>query len=433
MHESHVELDQVETDTLQHVQGGVTAAEIIHPYLEAQFLESGNLFPDEVEVAPDHALRNLDGQHIPPDARVVHPAADLLHNIAAVKIRPAQVDRLGHHEKADLRLSLHLRQHLLCHIQIQLVNQLGVFQRGNKLCWRQETLHRIDPPAQRFLIAYLPVRRPDNRLIVYFDPAFIQCPVNVRDDIAVVLVLSQHLSVKICKAGGIGSLPVISSILGPVAGQVDVCVFQPLRIDSHPHRQHGSAPGFPAVVKQRLQLLLHCFFVRHRREVIVAVSAQLILPVMFFQNFREIADQLIAFFKPVLPVEMLHAYQVEPQHHRMPALRQQALLCLFCQMEEMPHVRQFGQLIRINPVVKVFNVRFLLVPHLDKGLRQLADLIPSPVIQLRIKIAGRQFPGGGGQPLQRLGNQTQHDQQQRRADRDRHRRDNQDHLRHLLF
>ena len=85
-HEAHIELEQVKADALQHVQRGIAAAEVVHPHGEAELLEARDLLLDEIKVAADDALRDLDGDHTAADAGGVDALADLLHHVAGVEV-----------------------------------------------------------------------------------------------------------------------------------------------------------------------------------------------------------------------------------------------------------------------------------------------------------------------------------------------------------
>ena len=196
LHETHVELDEVKVDLLQHVEGGVAAAEVIHPHREAELPEAVHLRLHELEVTADDALRDLNGDHGAIDAGVVHPLSDLLHDVAGVKVGAGEVDGLGHHVEACLRLLLHLFQHLLEHVEIQLIDQPGLFERGYKLGGGKKTEGRIDPAGQRLFVADLAVGGPDDRLVVHLDPALGKRAVQVVVDIAVAVSRFQHAFIK---------------------------------------------------------------------------------------------------------------------------------------------------------------------------------------------------------------------------------------------
>ena len=133
LHKAHVELNEIKVNLLQHVQGRIAAAEVVHPDLEAQLLKTPDLFFDKLEILAEGALGDLDRQHRARDPRLVDPTANLLHDIAAVKVRAREVDGLRHEEDPRRFLLLQFLQHALDHVEVQLVDQPGFLQRGDKI------------------------------------------------------------------------------------------------------------------------------------------------------------------------------------------------------------------------------------------------------------------------------------------------------------
>ena len=76
---------------MQHIQRAEAAAEVIHPYFEAFFPETFNLPLHKIKIGTDDAFRNFNPEQARVDPGPVHTAGNLLHHIAGVKIRPAQV------------------------------------------------------------------------------------------------------------------------------------------------------------------------------------------------------------------------------------------------------------------------------------------------------------------------------------------------------
>ena len=101
----------------------------------------------------DHALGDLNVDSAAADAGAVHPAADLLHHVTGFKIRPGEVDGHGHRLQSRRLLLPHVEQHLLQHIEVQLVDQHALFQNGDEGVGHEHAVHRIKPPGQRLLIA----------------------------------------------------------------------------------------------------------------------------------------------------------------------------------------------------------------------------------------------------------------------------------------
>ena len=181
--EAHVEFQQIEFYALKNVQGRVAAPEVIHPNRKTQRLKTLHLLLHEFEVAADDALRDLDRNLVSADPRRVYPPADLLHDVARVKIRPGKVHRVRNDIQAAGALLLHLFQHSLQHIEIQPVDDPRVLQDRDKFRRRHKALHRIDPAGQSLLVANSSRDGPDDRLVVNLDPALAERLVKMRKNI----------------------------------------------------------------------------------------------------------------------------------------------------------------------------------------------------------------------------------------------------------
>ena len=129
---AHVEFDEVKFDALQDVQGRIAASEIVHPHLEAMGTEMLDLLLHVVEVAAHHALGDLHMDELAVHAGLVHHAAELLHQIAGVKIHAGEVD--GNRQTPDAAFlgGLQIPENLSHDAQIQLVDQAGLLQDRDK-------------------------------------------------------------------------------------------------------------------------------------------------------------------------------------------------------------------------------------------------------------------------------------------------------------
>ena len=74
--EVHVELDDVELIVLEHVEGGVAAAEVVEPDLIAARAESLDAVADELAVLDKRVLRDLDAQQVAREVVFLHDAFD---------------------------------------------------------------------------------------------------------------------------------------------------------------------------------------------------------------------------------------------------------------------------------------------------------------------------------------------------------------------
>ena len=343
-------------DLLQHIQRGIAAAEVVHPHWEAQLAETFDLRLHKLKVFADHAFRDLHGYHGAVDARVVHPAPYLLDHVAALKIHAGKVDGLGNQIEPGVPLSLHLFQHLLQHIQVELVDQLGFLQGGYEFPRRQEAENGIDPSGQRFLVADLSIRGANDRLVVYPDPAFSQRAIQVVYDVNVNLALFEHDLVKI-RDGGTEFTPLlIPGKLGAVTGDVDVHPFQRVRINADTNGHALPAHGGLTLLYHLAKRFIHVVLVGHRREMVAVEAANPMVPELPRQNPGQVLDCLVAHFKAILPVVVPQPDDIEIKHHGPQAFREHLVPRLLRKGEEMPHVGKIRQPVVIELVIQVVNI-----------------------------------------------------------------------------
>ena len=251
-HEAHVKFDQVKLDALQHVQGGIPAAEIVHPHLEALGAEAFDLFLDVIEIAAQQAFRDLDVDQLPIHPRRVHQGADFLHQVAGVKIRPGKVDGNGDHLAASRFHGFQIPQHLPHDAKIQLGDQHGVLQHRNKRPWHQQAPHGIVPAGQGLHVAHLAVGGTDDGLVIHLNPAFIDGPVQVVDDLLAVFLFRQHVHIKERIVGFLVVFPHVGGQPRAVAGHGDFHRLDPIRINADAEGQGFAVVRFGAVRDQRV-------------------------------------------------------------------------------------------------------------------------------------------------------------------------------------
>ena len=343
LHKAHVELDQVKADLLQNVQRGIAAAEVVHPDPEAQFLKALNLLPDEFKVAADRAFGNLDGQHRAVNSGCIDALPDLLHDVAAVKIRTGKIHGLRHRIQTGLCLLFQLLQHALDHIEIQLIDQPGFLQRGDKVGRRQEASHRVDPARQCFLVTDLPVGGAYDCLIIDRDPALCQCPVQVFDDVLLLHGILQHLLVEIPKAGFLCAAVQITGDFCPVADCPDLDAVFRYAINARTDRQCFSFIQQRTCFKQFFQPLSDALFLRQDGKMVLPETGTVLIAEVAGQQIPESPDQLIPFRKAPLVVEGLHPAEVQEENDRLFPAHPYASDAVLRKFEEIGHVGQSGQ------------------------------------------------------------------------------------------
>ena len=364
-HKAHIEFQKIEAYALKYVKRGIAAAEVVHPHGKAKPLKLCDLFLDKVKIAADDALRDFYCDFVPADARFVHAPADLLHDIAGVKIRTGQVDGMRDDIKPLRFQRFDIVQNLFQHIQIQLVNEARFLQRGNKACRRQEAAGRIDPARERLLVANLSVYRADDRLVVNLNPFPGDRPVDVLDNVLSPLRVIAQLLFVILIAGRIGPVQLIAGELCPVAGETDVLCLILVGIDADVNRD-GSAVVDILVIPQKLaQSVLQPLRHGDYRKMVSAYTAAAVIAEGANEQLCKRLQQLVALREAIFLVIKFHSVEIQIQIGGFAAAFQDFLLFGFRQLEESGHARQARQKIII---VSLFNalpqLLFQIVPVL---------------------------------------------------------------------
>ena len=343
LHEAHVEFHGVEADALQRVQRGIAAAEVVQPDREAERAEALDLLLHAVKVAADDALGDLHGDQAAVHARGVHAPADLLHHVAGVEVRPGEVDGMGDEGIAGVLHDPVLFQHLLEHIEVELVDQPRVLQIGDKAARRQDSVLRVDPARQRLLVADVSVGRADDGLVIDPDPVLGDGPVQILADMAAARDVLLQRGVVVAEVGHDGVAQLVAGDLGPVAGLADRVVRVAVPADADAQRQRIAAVQALAGGEQPRQALLDPRLLRQHDEVVLPDAAAVLVAEGRGQKLRQLQQQAVALDEAVFVVVELHAAEVQIEDHRAPAGAQEVCPLRPGQLEEVGHPRQPGQ------------------------------------------------------------------------------------------
>ena len=139
-------------------------------------------------------------------------------------------------------------------------------------------------------------------------------------DIARLLDLLAHAALVVGEVGDVGAPEQIAGVFRPVAGGADVHRLQTVPVDADADRQRLPVVHGLAVLEEIPQRVLQPVLVGHGGEMVLPDAAQMAAAVMALQKLGKGADQPVALVKAVLPVEMLHAAEVEIQHGRLLSL-----------------------------------------------------------------------------------------------------------------
>ena len=128
--------------------------------------------------------------------------------------------------EAGLALVTNLVQHLLEHIEVQLVYETGVLERGNKVGRRKEPALRVNPARQRLLVAHPSAYRAHDGLVVYLNPVLIDGLVQMAHNMAQELELSYHALVEEAASREVRPTAPVAGVLGTVARNANAHVLK---------------------------------------------------------------------------------------------------------------------------------------------------------------------------------------------------------------
>ena len=175
MEETHVQFDLVKGKFLEGIQGGIGAAEVVHPDLKAGRTEPVHNALQHFLLFGHYALGNFKVDKVMGNLVV---ADDLVRNgkdIAKGKVQPGQIHRNGNGGLAFRDAAPDPRAGLPEDCGVQPVDRPFLFQYRDKFIWINHTQFRIDPAGQCLKAAQLPGRRTDDRLIIRLDFVTLYC------------------------------------------------------------------------------------------------------------------------------------------------------------------------------------------------------------------------------------------------------------------
>ena len=104
----HVDLEDVHIHVLEHVQGGVARAEVVHQHGEARLPQSGHRLGDDVKLLGVGALGDLDGDEVGVQPVALDELLKAGRHVHGVEVHPGDVDRDRHRPKAPVEPLPHL-------------------------------------------------------------------------------------------------------------------------------------------------------------------------------------------------------------------------------------------------------------------------------------------------------------------------------------
>ena len=225
--EGHIDLQFIEVEILQHIEGGVAASEVVHPALVARFPEAVDFALELLAVFDEGAFGDFyanitSGQAVLPD-----DSFDDVEGIDLIEVGAGQVDGNREDRHAGIFHRVQTFPDLLDDVGVQFVNELGIFKDRNEHVRRESASFGIFPAGERFHAAELPCQGADDRLIENLDVAVSQGAVEILQDVrAGSEVLPHRLGVRgpapagIALDGVAGDLGHIESTVGCIFGRI---------------------------------------------------------------------------------------------------------------------------------------------------------------------------------------------------------------------
>ncbi len=141
---SHVDLEDIDRHILEHVKGGVAAAEVVHLYYESGLAEFLHYADHLVGIAHHDGLGDLDPELSWIDAVIPDKSIDIRRNVHEVEVLRGDV--YGYEEVPALLLPA--REDLACalpHILIDLGYHAVLLKAGNEPVGSEEAVLLVDP------------------------------------------------------------------------------------------------------------------------------------------------------------------------------------------------------------------------------------------------------------------------------------------------
>ena len=128
----HIDLQFIEVEILQHIEGGVAASEVVHPALVARFPEAVDFALELLAVFDEGAFGDFyanitSGQAVLPD-----DSFDDVEGIDLIEIGAGQVDGNREDRHAGIFHRAQTFPDLLDDVGVQFVNELGIFKDRNE-------------------------------------------------------------------------------------------------------------------------------------------------------------------------------------------------------------------------------------------------------------------------------------------------------------
>ena len=148
LNELHIQLQNIQRHLTEHIQGRVSAAEVIHFHDKAQSAKLFHGADDLAGVFRIGALCDLQMQIHGIDAVLLNKSPERIRQVALVHIRPGHIHRYRQKLPALVLPVPELGTHLLPHILIQLGNKSVFLEQRDKFLGKHHAPLRMNPAHQ---------------------------------------------------------------------------------------------------------------------------------------------------------------------------------------------------------------------------------------------------------------------------------------------
>ena len=157
----------------------------------------------------------------------------------------------------------------------------------------------------------------DNRLIVHLNPLFVDCFLEVRQDVVAPFGIVSKLDVVIRETGFVSITKRVAGEFSPVACFARIHVFEAVVVNAYFDGKVVASIDFLARPHELEDRFLEIVLVREHGEMVCGDAATVLVAERIFEYPRKFPQELIAFREAVLRIEVLHAAQVHVEHDRL--------------------------------------------------------------------------------------------------------------------
>ena len=317
--EAHVHLQIIHGKLLEHVQGGVAAAEVVHHDKEAPLLEAQEPFLHLPGVVHVGGLGELQVEEAGREAVPADQVSQDLHGFRAVHAHPGHVDGDGIGVQPRVQPFPQQPAAMLPHVAVQLGDEAVALEEGDEGAGHDEAPFRVLPAHQGLSAAGAAVRQTVFGLEVDQELLFLDGPAHIADDLLFGLELPFHGVVEVGRVGQ-GPPP---AFLGGDGGPAEhaLGIHGPVHDGVVPHVAfHDEVlPADGQAVLQDVAVRFEAFFVpgdHHAEHVGVdaAVHRAGVFPRQLGDHPAQVVQKPVPLDLPEEGVEQAEALDVEMAH-----------------------------------------------------------------------------------------------------------------------